>query len=318
MWLTASGKPAGTPSMPATRASPWDSPAVRNRNIPLMATTLLYFFGAGGGGGGCAASTFRTDGVMNTTSSRPVVCEAVVLNSHPRTGMSPEQGSFRTSSASTFVVTPPMTRRSPSLMRTSVCALRLLMTGGAPAVVPRLTVVLLRELFSIVTFILILVMSPSRMTVGITSSLSTASLNWICVPAELTVAYGISSPSEIEAVPFSTVTTSGRASVRVLLSRRSASSARLTLYRLLVKPNAIPPAPAGTTPPPSTAPIGRLTRFPPIGKPVVPLTGRVLGKPVAAFGGPNTLATGTPPCTQRLLAVSLVNPRPTRIEFWLA
>jgi len=80
------------------------------------------------------------------------------------------------------------------------------------------------------------------MTVGITSSLRTASLNWICVPAELTVAYGISSPSEIEAVPFSTVTTSGRASVRVLLSSRSASSARLMLYRLLVKPNAIPPA----------------------------------------------------------------------------
>src|SRR6266566_882912 len=131
MWLSASGKPAGTPSMTATRASPWDSPAVRNRNIPLMATTLLYFFGAGGGGGGCAASTFRTDGVMNTTSSRPVVCEAVVLNSHPRTGMSPNSGSFRTSSASRFVVTPPMTRRSPSLMRTSVCALRLLSTGGA-------------------------------------------------------------------------------------------------------------------------------------------------------------------------------------------
>src|SRR5207253_4814020 len=41
MWLSASGKPAGTPSMTATRASPWDSPAVRNRNIPLMATTLL-------------------------------------------------------------------------------------------------------------------------------------------------------------------------------------------------------------------------------------------------------------------------------------
>ena len=177
---------------------------------------------------------------------------------------------------------------------------------------------LLRELFSIVTFILILVTSASRMTVGTTSSRSTASLNWICVPAELTVAYGISSPSEIEAVPFSTVTTSGRASVRVLLSRRSASSARLMLYRLLVKPNAIPPAPAGTTPPPSTAAIGRLTRFPPSGRPVVPLTGSVFGKPEAAFGGPNTLAIGTPPCNPRLLALSLVNPRPTRMEFWLA
>src|SRR5207249_11676079 len=135
------------------------------------------------------------------------------------------------------------------------------------AVVPRLTVVLLRELFSIVTFILILVMSPSRMTVGTTSSLSTASLNWICVPAELTVAYGISSPSEIEAVPFSTVTTSGRASVRVLLSRRSASSARLTLYRLPVMPNAMPPAPPPETAPPPSAPLmGRLTRLPPSGR----------------------------------------------------
>src|SRR5205807_10512419 len=149
------------------------------------------------------------------------------------------------------------------------------------------------------------------------ASLSTASLHWICVPAELTVAYGISSPSEIEAVPFSTVTTSGRASVRVLLSRRSASSARLTLYRLLVKPNAIPPAPAGTTPPPSTEPIGRLTRFPPSGRPVAPLTGSVLGKPAGAFGGPNTLATGTPPGSARLLLGSLVNPRPNRIEYWL-
>src|SRR5207245_10951400 len=146
----------------------------------VLGTTLLYFFGGGGGGGGCAASTFRTDGVMNTTSSRPVVCEAVVLNSHPRTGMSPNSGSFRTSSASRFVVTPPMTRRSPSLMRTSVCALRLLMTGGAPAVVPRLTVVLLRELFSIVTFILLLVVSPSRMTVGTTASVRTASSDLVC------------------------------------------------------------------------------------------------------------------------------------------
>src|SRR4030095_9499443 len=238
------------------RAAPWrrlraprESPAVCNPNVRL----IDYFLG----GVACAVSTFRTEGVMNTTSSRPTVCEAVCLNSQPMTGISPKSGIFRTSSWSRLVVTPPMTRRSPSLMRTSVWALRLLMTGGAPAVVPRFTVVLLRELFSIVTFILILVLSPSRMTVGITSSRSTASLNWICVPAELTVAYGISSPSEMVAVPFSTVTTSGRASVRVLLSRRSASSARLTLYRLLVKPNAIPPAPAGTAPPPSTAPIGR-------------------------------------------------------------
>src|SRR5207245_2363416 len=134
--------------------------------------------------------------------------------------------------------------------------------------------------------ILFLAMSHSRRTVGTTSSLYTAYLNWICVPAELTVAYGISSPREIEAVPFSTVTTSGRASVRVLLSRRSASSARLMLYRLLVKPNAIPPAPPPVTaPPPSAAPMGRLTRFPPRGRPVVPLTGSRFGKPVGAFGG---------------------------------
>ena len=49
-----------------------------------------------------------------------------------------------------------------------------------------------RELFSTTTIILILVttLAPtcSLSTVGRTSSLSTASLNWIWVPAELTVA----------------------------------------------------------------------------------------------------------------------------------
>src|SRR3989442_8729729 len=36
----ASGRPAGTPSMTATRASPWDSPAVRKRKTPLISPGL--------------------------------------------------------------------------------------------------------------------------------------------------------------------------------------------------------------------------------------------------------------------------------------
>src|SRR5215813_12863696 len=181
--------------------------------------TGRYYFGATGVKDMPAVPWPVTiDGVTNTTSSRPVSLTSFCLKSQPRMGMSPKIGTLRTVLSATFWVTPPMTRRSPALIRTWVSALRLLMAGtvmpwpmltGSP-----------RELFSTSTTILILLttVSPtcSRSTLGTTSSLSTASLNWICVPAELTVAYGISSPSEIVALEFSTVTISGRASVRVL------------------------------------------------------------------------------------------------------
>src|SRR4030095_10414618 len=113
--------------------------------------------------------------------------------------------------------------------------------------------------------------------------------------------YGISSPREIVATPFSTVTISGRASVRVLLGTRGASSARLTLYRLPVMPNAIPPAPPLATAgaPPRAEMTGRLTTFPPSGRPVNALIGSRPGNglPAGTFGGPKTLATGWVPGT---------------------
>src|SRR2546428_343992 len=122
---------------------------------------------------------------------------------------------------------PPIASVSPSLTTTCVMAVRLLMLGMGPAAELMSSPL---ELFSTLTIILTRVMSPaSRMTVGVTSSLSRASLNWTCVPAELTVAYGISLPSEIVALAFSSVTTSGFASDVVLLSASSASRTRLTL-----------------------------------------------------------------------------------------
>src|SRR5437899_11125303 len=77
------------------------------------------------------------------------------------------------------------------------------------------------------------------MTVGVTSSLSRASLNWTCVPAELTVAYGISAPSEIVALAFSGVTTSGFESDVVLFSASRASRTRVMLRLRLMSPRAM-------------------------------------------------------------------------------
>src|SRR5437899_12763921 len=85
--------------------------------------------------------------------------------------------------------------------------------------------------------ILTLVISPaSLMTVGVTSSLSRASLNWTCVPAELTVAYGISAPSEIVALAFFVVTTSGFESYVVLFSALRSTGTWLKLCVHLVVP----------------------------------------------------------------------------------
>src|SRR6058998_1605336 len=77
---------------------------------------------------------------------------------------------------------PPIASVSPSLTTTCVMAVRLLMLGMGPAAELMSSPL---ELFSTLTSILTRVMSPaSRITVGVTSSLSRASLNWTCVRAE--------------------------------------------------------------------------------------------------------------------------------------
>ena len=88
-----------------------------------------------------------------------------------------------------------MTRRWPSIMAISVWTFCVSMAGGVPSCVPKLTVGP-RELLVTSTAILSLYSPPflvacassRQITVGITSSWSSASLNWICVPAALTVA----------------------------------------------------------------------------------------------------------------------------------
>src|SRR5262245_32779928 len=70
------------------------------------------------------------DGVMNTTSSVEVLRSPRCLKSQPRTGISWNIGTPRLAVSDSLLVTPPITRRSPSLMRTCVSALRLLMDGG--------------------------------------------------------------------------------------------------------------------------------------------------------------------------------------------
>src|SRR5689334_18063164 len=127
-------------------------------------------------------------GVTKITSSRlGFVWVSFDLKSQPRTGMSPKTGILRIVSVSVRCMMPPTTRVSPSLTSTSVSVRRLLIAGtSAPP--PRLT----RspaELSSTMSFILIrLTLFASYTTVGVTSRRSAASLNWICVPAELTVA----------------------------------------------------------------------------------------------------------------------------------
>src|SRR5215813_13276212 len=100
MSASVNGRPAGTPSMTAVSASPWDSPAVRKRKISAIDETLVArrseyhaargdcrpqnagpaaaYRGVGPGAGGAAPDVaavvidFRTDGVRKTTNSRPV------------------------------------------------------------------------------------------------------------------------------------------------------------------------------------------------------------------------------------------------------
>src|SRR5436190_2108602 len=127
-------------------------------------------------------------GVTKMTSSRlGVVCVSFDLKSQPMTGISPNTGIFRMLSVSVRWVMPPTTSVSPSLTSTSVSARRLLMVGTS-ATPPRFT----RspaESSATWSFILMRVtLFGSYTTVGVTSSRSAASLNWTCVPAELTVA----------------------------------------------------------------------------------------------------------------------------------
>src|SRR5438874_1276205 len=188
------------------------------------------------------ASRRSTLGVTKMTSSRfGVVCTRRDLNSQPRTGMSPNTGTLRVLSRSVRCVMPPITSVSPSLTSTSVSARRLLMIGTAAP--PPAFTVSPAELSSTVSFILMRFTSAdSYTTVGVTSSRSAASLNWICVPAELTVAYGISLPSTMDALAFSTVTISGLDSERVFVWFSSACSARFKLKFVPMMPNERPPA----------------------------------------------------------------------------
>src|SRR5437773_2878237 len=208
---------------------------------------------------------------MKTTSSRfGLVSVDFDRKRNPSTGMSPKNGTFWVTSETSRWRMPPIARVSPCLTTTCVEAVGLLMLGTVPPVVLTSAP---RELFSTLTTSLTLVMSPSsQMTVGVTSSLSRASLNWTWVPAELTVAYGISLPSEIAALEFSTVTTSGLASDVVLFSDSSASRTRLTLNF----PPTIPKAMPAGVPPRAPGDTGKLTMLPPTGRPVSALTGRKL------------------------------------------
>ena len=178
--------------------------------------------------------------------------------------MSPNTGTLRVLSRSVRCVMPPITSVSPSLTSTSVSARRLLMIGTAAP--PPAFTVSPAELSSTISFILIRFTSAdSYTTVGVTSSRSAASLNWICVPAELTVAYGISLPSTMDALAFSTVTISGLDSERVFVWFSSACSARFKLKFVPMMPNERPPA--------GRFEGSRLTMLPPSGSPVRPLTG---------------------------------------------
>src|SRR5437667_170696 len=160
--------------MMAVRPSPWDSPAVRKRKASGM---LSYWPGAGGGG-----PLLSTLGVMKTTSSRLSRSLPLLLKSQPSSGMSLKSGTFLSESMSVVVPIPPMTRRSPSLIRTSVSACSVAIAGGEP-LPPRLTS-LPRWLLSTTTLSLTFVASLSRMTCGLTVSCRRALTNWIWVPAE--------------------------------------------------------------------------------------------------------------------------------------
>src|SRR3989442_3509864 len=214
-------------------------------------------------------SVGRIVGVMKTTNSRfGLVVLDFDLKSQPRNGMSPKNGTFWMDSATSCWGMPAIARVSPSLTTTCVMAVRLLMAGinedAAPTVACRTSSPL--ELFSTLTTILILMTSPgSLMTVGVTSSLRSASLNWTWVPAELTVEYGISLPSEIIALAFSSVTTSGFASDVVLFSTSSASRTRLIFSFRAMSPKAMP---AGVVPAHEAGgESGEVTLFPPPGRP---------------------------------------------------
>ena len=109
-----------------------------------------------------------------TISSSPVLLVSRLLKSQPSTGMRPNIGTSRVVRALVSFVTPPTTSRWPWLTSTSV-SWRRLKIEGLPATDrwPEKS----GSLFSNTTFIRIRVSALSRMTRGVTSSLSSASLN---------------------------------------------------------------------------------------------------------------------------------------------
>src|SRR2546425_12610006 len=94
------------------------------------------------------------------------------------------------------------------------------------------------------------------------------------------------------ALLFSTVTTSGRASVCVLRWEDSAWSARLMLNRRPTIPNASPVVGAPVAL--GRAAIGRFTRLPPSGRPLVALIGSRFVSVKFGFGG-GPIPTGAIP-----------------------
>ena len=241
-------------------------------------------------------------GVRITISSSPVELSSRLLNRAPRTGILPRSGTWRIVLSLVSLVTPPTTRRWPWPTSTSVSWRRLKM-DGLPWTVREKS----GSLFSKFTFMRILVSPSSLMTRGVTSSLSSASLNWTCVPpsAEL-LTYGTSKPREMRAFAFSTVTALGSASLRPLPWTSSAWMARLRLKFCPRSPSRMPPAglaPARV----GSNPVGRFTRLPPSGvacvseliacPPVLPVLGVVKPEPTTIVPLPTLVALSNPHCT---------------------
>src|SRR5213594_2013923 len=181
----------------------------------------------------------------------------------------PQDRDLALSLVSLSVRTPPMTSRSPSCTMTSFSDRRLKI-GGLPST----ACAKLGSLFSTSPFIRIRVRSASRMTLGVTSSLSSASLNCTCVPPKpLWLTYGTSKPRAMTAVEFSTVTVFGSASDRALPCVSSAWIARLKLKLRPTMPNSAPSAGLARV---GRDAVGRFTTLPPVGSAVEGSTGKIV------------------------------------------
>src|SRR5262249_47064887 len=188
------------------------------------------------------AGPVTTDGVKITISSSPVELISRLLKSQPSTGMRPNTGTSRLVVELVSLVTPPITSRCPSPITTSASWRRLKMEG-----LPCTVWVKSGASLSKTTFMRIFCSPSSLMSRGVTSSFSSASLNctwetpWVGV-----LVNGTSTPREITALAFSTVTAFGAASVRALPWTSSAWIARLMLKLLPIRPSKS--APAGVAP----------------------------------------------------------------------